>query len=70
VGHLVARRPQSFGEFDPPVKGRFGKGLGTFYANDTLRGKPIRVRFVWSRIMPRSAHREQAFSTRKARSRT
>jgi hypothetical protein len=41
---------------------RFQGGVGTFFANDTFRGKPIRVRFVWSQITPSSAHWEQAFS--------
>jgi hypothetical protein len=51
-----------FAKLDPPVKGRFVNGVGTFYADDTFKGKPIRVRFVWSRITPTSAHWEQAFS--------
>ncbi|GLQ87681.1 hypothetical protein GCM10007898_12480 [Dyella flagellata] len=50
------------GALDPPVKGRFVHGIGTFYASDTLRGKPIKVRFVWSRITPTTAHWEQAYS--------
>lgn len=58
---LDGRNP--FGEMDPPVKGRFENGVGTFYADDTLRGKPIKVRFVWSHMTPTSAHWEQAFSS-------
>jgi hypothetical protein len=47
---------------DPPVRGSFHNGVGTFYANDTLNGKPIRIRFIWSKITPTSCHWEQAFS--------
>lgn len=57
---LDGRNP--FGDLDPPVKGRFEKGVGIFYADDTLRGKRIRMRFTWSKITPTSAHWEQAFS--------
>ena len=51
-----------FGNVDPPVKGRFKNGVGTFYAEDTLRGKPIKVRFTWSHITKTTARWEQAFS--------
>jgi len=57
---LDGRNP--FGALDPPVQGRFENGVGNFYAEDTLRGKPIRMRFTWSQITPNSAHWEQAFS--------
>lgn len=50
------------GAVDPPVRGKFVDGVGTFYADDTLRGKPIRVRFTWSKITATTAHWEQAFS--------
>jgi hypothetical protein len=47
---------------DPPVVGRFEDGVGAFYGDDTHDGRPIRVRFLWSKITPTSAHWEQAFS--------
>ena len=31
---------------DPPVVGGFENGIGTFYTNDTFKGKPIRIRFL------------------------
>jgi hypothetical protein len=43
------------------ILGGFGN-LDTFYAEDTLDGKPIRVRFIWSKITPTSCQREQAYS--------
>lgn len=57
---IDARNPH--GALDPPVKGRFSHGVGTFYADDTLRGKPIKVRFIWSHITANSAQWEQAYS--------
>lgn len=56
---LDARHP---GQIDVPVRGRFVDGVGTFLADDTLEGRPIRVQFIWSRITARSAQWEQAFS--------
>ena len=51
-----------FANLDPPVKGRFVDGVGTFETDSTFNGKPIRVRFVWSRITSTTAHWEQSFS--------
>lgn len=51
-----------FGNLDPPMKGRFVNGVGTFYTNDTLGGKPIKVRFIWSGMTHDAAHWEQAYS--------
>ncbi len=57
---LDERRPH--GELDPPVQGRFEKGVGTFYGQITTNGKPMRLRFVWSQITGTSARWEQAYS--------
>jgi NIPSNAP len=46
---------------DPPVVGGFKNGVGTFYANDTFKGKPIRIRFLWTNLTTKP-HWEQAFS--------
>jgi hypothetical protein len=50
------------GQIEPPVRGGFKDGVGTFVGDDTLNGRPIKVRFTWSKITPTSAHWEQAFS--------
>jgi hypothetical protein len=50
------------GTVDTPVVGQFSDGVGTFFADDTLDGRPIRIRFIW-RISPEgNPHWEQAFS--------
>jgi len=48
--------------FEPPVIGSFRNGIGMFEGDDMFKGKPIKIRFTWSRITPDSAHWEQAFS--------
>jgi hypothetical protein len=50
------------GPLDPPVKGRFENGVGTFYSDEIHDGKPTRVRFIWSNITPTFARWEQAYS--------
>ncbi len=44
------------------MKGHFENIVGTFYADDTLRGKTVKVRFIWSHKTPSTAHWEQAYS--------
>ncbi len=46
----------------PPVCGRFAKGVGTFYGEDECNRRPVKVRYIWSRITGCSARWEQAFS--------
>jgi hypothetical protein len=46
----------------PPVVGGFIGDRGEFYGEDTDDGRPIKVRFVWTRLGPDRAHWEQAFS--------
>lgn len=50
------------GAIDPPVKGRFDNGVGTFHSDSEVDGKPVRTRFIWSQITQTSARWEQAYS--------
>ena len=56
---LDARVP---GQIDVPVVGTFDGRVGTFYADDTLNGAPIRIRFIWCAADPTNPRWEQAFS--------
>ncbi len=56
---LDVRNPNAL---DTPVRGRFNDGVGTFYADDVLDGKPIRVRFIWTPGHENRPQWEQAFS--------
>lgn len=47
---------------DTPMVGRFEDGIGTFYADDVFEGRPIRVRFLWTRPAYDQPRWEQAFS--------
>ncbi|HSE82087.1 MAG TPA: hypothetical protein VLA87_10450 [Gaiellaceae bacterium] len=54
-----SRRP---GRLDPPVYGSFNGEIGRFEGADTLAGKPILMRFDWSRVTTPSPLWEQSFS--------
>jgi hypothetical protein len=54
-----SRRP---GALDPPVWGSFSGDTGVFEGADVLDGRPIRVRFTWSRVDTPSPRWEQEFS--------
>jgi hypothetical protein len=50
------------GTLEPPVVGSFQGDVGVFEGDDVLEGRPIRVRFTWSRVTSPSPRWEQAFS--------
>ena len=54
-----SRRP---GKLDPPVLGSFTGDIGRFEGADTLAGRPILMRFDWSRVKTSSPLWEQSFS--------
>jgi hypothetical protein len=61
---LDGRTPDHIGV---PVQGGFDNGVGVFLADESFAGRPIRVRFVWSRITAVGATWEQAFSEDEGR---
>ena len=50
------------GIIDPPQVGEFKNGRGEFFAQDTINGKSILVRYVWTDMTTTSPHFEQSFS--------
>lgn len=50
-------------QLQPPVRGRFEAGIGTFLGRDAHAGRPVLARFLWTPIDARHARWEQAFST-------
>jgi hypothetical protein len=50
------------GVLDPPQIGEFKNGRGEFFAQDTINGKVILIRFVWTNMTTSSPHFEQSFS--------
>jgi len=56
------RRSPKDGGLTPPMFGRFSGGRGEFFGQDSLQGRAIYVRFVFSELTPSSFRFEQAFS--------
>ena len=50
------------GIMDPPQIGKFQNGRGEFYAQDTINGKTVFIRFIWSDTTTNTPHFEQSFS--------
>lgn len=48
---------------DAPVIGGFENGVGTFLADDTLEGAPVKLRFLWLKTDTDTPRWEQALST-------
>jgi hypothetical protein len=50
------------GLLEPPVLGGFSGDTGVFEGPDTFEGRPIVVRYIWSRVTTETPRWEQAFS--------
>jgi hypothetical protein len=50
-------------QLQPPVRGRFDGGVGTFHGRDAHLGTPVLARFIWTVVSADRARWEQAFST-------
>ena len=46
----------------PPQIGEFKNGRGEFFAQDTINGRAILIRYVWTDMTTNSPHFEQSFS--------
>jgi hypothetical protein len=56
---LDGRNPSTI---NPPLRGSFSNGVGTFEGEETVAGRVVKTRVVWSHITSRSARWEQASS--------
>jgi hypothetical protein len=50
------------GALGTPVIGGFDGDRGEFYGDDDDNGRPIKVRYAWTKLDPDHAHWEQSFS--------
>lgn len=50
------------GHLFPPMVGRFTDGVGVLVGEDFFRGRPVKVRFIWSDTTTDNPRWEQAFS--------
>ena len=48
------------GMLDPPQIGEFKNGRGEFLAQDTINGKVVLIRFVWTNMDTGTPHFEQS----------
>ena len=57
--HWVSSRD---GAMQPPVQGVFRNGVGEFYGETRLAGRPVLVRYLWNKTATPAPSWEQAFS--------
>lgn len=50
------------GQLEPPVVGRFEGDVGLFECDDQFEGRPVRVRYLWTRLGTDAARWQQSFS--------
>jgi len=50
------------GIIDPPQIGEFKNGRGEFFAQDTINGRVVLIRYAWTAMQSNSPHFEQSFS--------
>jgi hypothetical protein len=50
------------GKMQSPVYGGFDGDIGLFFGDDVDEGRPIRVVYKWTKLGPKTARWEQAFS--------
>jgi len=62
VGDLVGGQPHATRRARPAGKRPLRQGRRHFFSDGEINGKPVRTRFTWSQITPKSARWEQAFS--------
>jgi hypothetical protein len=53
---------RKIGILDPPQVGEFKDGHGQFFAQDTINGKTILIKFDWTKLDTDAPHFEQSFS--------
>jgi hypothetical protein len=57
---LDGRTPHN--PIDPPMLGSFEGGTGSFFADEIIGGRQVRVRFLWTDTLTSAPKWEQAFS--------
>ena len=62
LDNLTGGLDPATGQLLPPVVGGFQNGVGLFEGEELFEGRPVRVRFEWSRMHTSAPRWQQAFS--------